>query len=395
MTEREAEHAYRKGYRLIFDRANRERKNVDWKAAADHFEAAARAGHAEAAYRYARCYDTGNGRKPNIRHALTWYRRAAALYEPRAAFQLALAYRDGDGVDEDRDAAFAWLAFGARVGDADCASELGHAYHEGIGTPVDRASAVRWYTVAADAGITRATFNLALCYLHGDGVPTDPVRAHALLTEASGDGHAASTATLDLARERVAEAAGSGGAARDVGRELFASAFDAAVGGTRDAAVAARFKKAAELGSLDAAYALGNWYLHETGVRRDVAKAFAYFARAAVPSRARHTCAYWDVSLCYRNGEGAPAAPGKAFAYALRAALRGDRNAAYAVACAYFLGDGTPEDRASALAWFERVDELDAERATHGSDCETVDQCRACREEIEQSRRRIAAGSPE
>jgi hypothetical protein len=79
----------------------------------------------------------------------------------------------------------------------------------------------------------------------------------------------------------------------------------------------------------------------------------------------------------------------------LRAALRGDRNAAYAVACAYFLGHGTPEDRPSALAWFERVDELGAERATHGPDCETFDQCRACLDELEQSRRRIAAGAPE
>ena len=71
--------------------------------------AIAQEGNAEAQYRLAAAYESGNGVSANPRLALVWYRRAAQSGHAPAQSALGAMYASGRGGDVDYVAAARWL----------------------------------------------------------------------------------------------------------------------------------------------------------------------------------------------------------------------------------------------------------------------------------------------
>jgi hypothetical protein len=135
----------------------------------------------------------------------------------------------------------------ADANDAPAMALMGELYRDGLGLRRNLAEATRWYRLAADRGDPPAAFALALAYLQGQGVEQDV---------------AAAIPWLELAA-----AAGHPGAFYNLG--LMAAQAD-----TPDFAKAAGlFRRAADLGNSEAAYALGLQYLQGRGLARDGGRA--------------------------------------------------------------------------------------------------------------------------
>jgi TPR repeat protein len=116
-------------------------------------------------------------------------------------------------------------------------------------------------------------------------------------------------------------------------------------------------RRAADLGHPMASYALATWYLfgQEPYLMPDHVEAVRLLkvaAKAHIPS------AYYDLAVCYHEGEGVDKDPVAGFENYLRAALHGDEQAVMRVGQAYFFGKGTSEDKRTAEIWFDRAEEL-------------------------------------
>ena len=114
-------------------------------------------------------------------------------------------------------------------------------------------------------------------------------------------------------------------------------------------------EKARSAGSAEAAYALGNWYLHGEVFEKNPIKAVPLLKEAAqqnVPD------ALANLAICYEKGIGAKKNDQRALEYYLRAALHGNNQSFYEVGRCYYYGIGTAKDRRVARAWLDRAAEL-------------------------------------
>ncbi|KAJ5640732.1 hypothetical protein N7528_000357 [Penicillium herquei] len=192
---------------------------ADPKEAFNLYHSAAKAGHAQSAYRVAVCseigQEEGGGTKRDPLKAVQWYKRAAALGDtpamykmgminlkgllgqprspregvswlkraaeradeenPHALHELALMYQTASGNDSIvRDEAYASQLFhqAAELGYKFSQFRLGTAYEYGLmGCPVDNRMSIIWYTRAAAQGEHQSELALSGWYLTGsDGV---------------------------------------------------------------------------------------------------------------------------------------------------------------------------------------------------------------------------------
>jgi TPR repeat protein len=165
------------------------------------FSKAAAAGHAEAQFHVALCFEDGDGVKLDQVQATEWYQKSAMAGFAKAQNNLAICYRDGHGVRQDYAEAEKWYCLAAEQGYAPSScrpknESRGHGltceqlrsgqqsgqvqrmgfyykYKFGHGAPQDGAQAVKWYRMAAERGCADAQTNLGVCYEFGHGVPQD------------------------------------------------------------------------------------------------------------------------------------------------------------------------------------------------------------------------------
>lgn len=107
---------------------------TDPKEAFSHYQSAAKAGHAQAAYRVAVCcemgLDEGGGTKRDAVKAMQWYQRAATLGDTPAMYKLGVIQLKGLlGQPKNASAALSWLQRAAAQAD----KENPHALHELVG----------------------------------------------------------------------------------------------------------------------------------------------------------------------------------------------------------------------------------------------------------------------
>jgi TPR repeat protein len=188
---------------------------VDAKEAFALYQSAAKAGHAQSAYRVAVCCEIGaeegGGTKRDPFKAVQWYKRAAAMGDtpamykmgminlkgllgqarspregvswlkraaeradeenPHALHELALMYQNASGNDIIvRDEAYASQLFhqAAELGYKFSQFRLGTAYEYGLlGCPVDNRTSIIWYTRAAAQGEHQSELALSGWYLTG------------------------------------------------------------------------------------------------------------------------------------------------------------------------------------------------------------------------------------
>jgi TPR repeat protein len=182
----------------------------DYDRAFPLFIAAAKRGHAEAAYRAALCYEFGWGCRKDYQKAAQYYRMSASKNHPGAATRLGLAcinegmglsgkYREGvkwlkraaesadtqynaapyelaklhengfgDDIFKDEEYAAQLFTQSANLGHADANLVMGKAYEHGLlGCPQDAALSIHFYTGAAEAGEPEAMMALCAWYLFG------------------------------------------------------------------------------------------------------------------------------------------------------------------------------------------------------------------------------------
>ena len=192
---------------------------------------------------------------------------------------------------------------------ADClrqAAELGQPWAQlyyggtlkkGIGVEQNPAAAVEWFRKSADQNCAIAFFELGVCYENGEGVEQDLNEAEAWYKKAldAGIGEEAQAA-LDRVEQRKAEATPEGRAL-----ELYKQAIELFDRQDKDVECAELLRQSAELGYVWAQLFYGRFLCKGIGTALAPAEAVEWFRKAA-----DQNCheAFYELGVCYENGEG-------------------------------------------------------------------------------------------
>lgn len=134
-------------------------------------------------------YQIGAGVEKDMRAALAWYKKAAALEEPTALNNLGIMYFAGEGVEKDLDEARHLFEKAAAAGSAGAMDNLGEIYTQGIGIEKDDAKALGWFLRAAARGHGLAMCKAGIFYLNGQGTAPDPLEAYIWLQKGIDSGY--------------------------------------------------------------------------------------------------------------------------------------------------------------------------------------------------------------
>lgn len=108
----------------------------------------------------------------------------------------------------------------------------------------------------------------------------------------------------------------------------------------------------AEKGNAEAQFRLGCRYDNGEGVKKDYAKAFVWYEKAALQNYAKAEC---NLGWLYETGKGVAQDYGKAFAWYEKSALQGNMYAQCNLANFYEEGKGVIQDYEKAFAWYEKA----------------------------------------
>ncbi|EED19210.1 chitin synthase activator (Chs3), putative [Talaromyces stipitatus ATCC 10500] len=173
---------------------------ADPKDAFQLYQSAAKAGHAESAYRTAVCcelgQEEGGGTKRDALKAVQWYRRAAALGNTPAMYKMGIILLKGLlGQQKNPREAITWLkraADGADVENPHALHELGLMYESTAPSDIiirDEAYACELFTQAAELGYKFSQYRLGAAYEQGlMGLPIDARMSIIWYTRAAAQG---------------------------------------------------------------------------------------------------------------------------------------------------------------------------------------------------------------
>jgi TPR repeat protein len=173
---------------------------VDPKEAFNLYTSAAKAGHAQAAYRVAVCCEMGNeeggGTRRDPLKAMQWYKRAASMGDTPAMYKLGIILLKGLlGQPRNPREALSWLKRAAEKAD----KENPHALHE-LGLLYENAApsdaivkdenySRQLFTQAAELGYKFSQFRLGSAFEYATlGCPIDPRQSIAWYTKAAAQG---------------------------------------------------------------------------------------------------------------------------------------------------------------------------------------------------------------
>ena len=195
-------------------------------------------------------------------------------------------------------------------------------YKDGVAVKKDLVEAARWYRLAANAGDRQATFALGLATLQGKGVQKDRAQAQKLFEAAAAKGHAGALYNLGVM-------------AIDGDLQDFAKAAD-------------YFRRAAEGGDMDGAFALAMLYRSGKGVPQDAKVAADWLKRAADE---RNTGAQVEYGIALFNGDGIDKDEALAARTFQRAANANNPVAQNRLARLLAAGRGMPKNMVEAMKW--------------------------------------------
>lgn len=206
--------------------------------------------------------------------------------------------------------------------DAPAMTLLGELYRDGVSVRRDLGEAMRWYKLAADRGDRQAQFALGIAHLNGVGAARDRKTAQDWLERAAAQNHAGALYNLGVL-------------AIDAELQDFPRA-------------STLFRKAAELGDMDAAYGLAVLYREGTGVVRDRAESVKWLKRAADE---RHIAAMVEFAIVLFNGDGAEKSEAGAVRLFAKAAQANSPIAQNRLARLYAAGRGVTANAVEAMKW--------------------------------------------
>ena len=108
------------------------------------------------------------------------------------------------------------------------------------------------------------------------------------------------------------------------------------------------FLKAAENGNVDAQYCLGNLYLGSKDPHKNT-EAAKWFHKAAENG---HVAAQYNLGCMYQNGWGVPRDYNEAINWYKNAAQHGSSDAQYSLGQLFYWGEGVPRDYGTAIKWY-------------------------------------------
>ncbi|MDR2869322.1 MAG: hypothetical protein LBV04_02625, partial [Deferribacteraceae bacterium] len=148
-----------------------------YDAAAEEWQAPARAGYADAQCNLGLCYQHGHGVEQNEALAVRWFRKAVEQGHDMAQCNLGTCYQHGQGVEKDEAEAVRWYHKAAEQNNSIAQCNLGICYQNGYGVEKDETEAVDWFCKAAEQDNALAQRKLGDCYKHGEGIEKDEVEA--------------------------------------------------------------------------------------------------------------------------------------------------------------------------------------------------------------------------
>lgn len=151
---------------------------------------AARLGHTEALYALGDAYRRGYGTPTNTGRAVELFRLAAESGSRQGRFAYAVCCERGIGMAENHREAFRLYQLAAEDNYPPAQNNLGGCYEFGVGTSKNMTAAVEYYAAAANAGLADGQCRLGICYELGRGVPADPDKAFRLYELAGEQNHA-------------------------------------------------------------------------------------------------------------------------------------------------------------------------------------------------------------
>jgi TPR repeat protein len=325
--------------------------------------------------------------------AAIWFAKAAESGNALAQDHLAYLYDKGIGVPQDVRQAVFWLRKAAEQGDPYAQSTLGGLYREGHGVPQDDGLAVTWWRRAAAQGDLNAQKALA----------------QSEKAAAQGDVHAQKALAQSKTLEGIEQLLGRKLTVVNPGETPSAAPFAKAKAGDTELIEKAEagdvasqvslasgykdnkeyrlaamwFRKAADLGDVQAQYRLGLLFSEGKGVAKDEKQAVTWYMGAAGQGMPEaEDC----LGLDYVLGEGVPrdfdlglrwlrAAAGQGNAdaqiqladdyafyglpdhlfWAQQAASKGDVQSMKELAYSYYYGSGVRQDYGQAANWFQKL----------------------------------------
>lgn len=266
--------------------------------------------------------------------AVRRFRQAAAEGHPRAMLQLAVALACGVGVEKDAAAAVTNFELLAERGDAEAEHALATAHRMGWGAPRNPDRSMEWLRRAASHG---SDGKAAMLWLQAEALHGNTA-AQVALGRAYGPG-------LEDCRQVCR--------GRHLGQHAGRAAF--------------WFRKAADLGDIEAQFCLGMACLAGDGVPRDPRLAVDWYRRAADHG---HPQARLALAWCLANGQGTPQDMVQAAEWRRRASVGldfltlhedlmwatvGDPDAQFRLYAAYSSGSHVPRDEEVAAEWLSRA----------------------------------------
>ncbi|KAK5652575.1 hypothetical protein OQA88_10336 [Cercophora sp. LCS_1] len=237
----------------------------DYNSAFPLFVLAAKHGHAESAYRTALCYEFGWGCRKDPAKAVQFLRTAASKRHPGAMTRLGKACLSGDLGEKRYREGIKWLKLATESADSiynAAPYHLGCLYETGYGDDIfqDESYAAELFTQAADLGHPEANYRMGDAYEHGRlNCPRDPALSVHFYTGAAERGHAA--AMMGLCAWYMV-------GAEPILEKDEEEAYEWA-------------RRAAELNSVKAQYAVGYFTEMGIGCRRDILEANVWYVKAA------------------------------------------------------------------------------------------------------------------
>lgn len=222
----------------------------------------------------------------------------------------------------------------AKAGDASAMNEVGTWYYNGKHVNQDYAQAYEWWKKASLKSNIRAIANLGICYQLGRGIERDSVDAVRLYEKSIKEGNKV------LLSQRSENADMSAFDAMLVG-----DCHEEGIGVKKDLAKAADFyAKAAAKGSVDGMLKAGLCYLNV----KNPGKAIGYFEKGA--SKGNHACEYWAGKMLL-GGMGISPNKQQAVVYLLKAAEAGMPAAQAEMGILYSEGNGVTKNIQQSVDW--------------------------------------------
>ena len=279
------------------------------------------------------CFLSGNGVEKDLQQAFKYTKLAADKNLPTAQFNLAVMYHNGDGIERNLQQSFKYYKLAADNNHLTAQFNLGLMYLEGDGVEKNLKQALNYFKLAADKNHPIAQFNTGILYFQIESNVQQSLLYFKLAIDKL---HLNDLKVLISIGDMLLDG-------RNVEKDTH-SAFEF-------------YKLAADYGSIDGQWVVGNAYKNGYGVEKNSQLAFKYIKFVA--DKNVHYAQY-VTGMMYRSGEGVEKNDDLAFSYFKSSADNNNAGGQYMMGMYYQAGNRVEKNVHTAFNYFKlAADEYD------------------------------------